>query len=307
MARDARNPIVSCVVEPSSGHEWEEDPVDGGAASPLPVLVVGGGVAGLECARVAALRGHPVTVAERRDEIGGVVPRAARGAGRERLALAARWLEDECRRLGVVIEVGREVGVDEVEAFDGRVVLCTGSRAGDRGYHVDDGATVLTALEVLDGATPPDGAVAVWDPVGGPVGISVAERLRQQSRQVHLLTPDLVAGNELSRTGDLAPANVRLLGAGVVLEKRTRLRRVAIDAAQVEDRFTGEPRSIPAASVVDAGYRLPDDHLWRAAGGRLPRAGDAVAPRTILEAILEGRRRAVELDVTSPALAGAQG
>jgi 2,4-dienoyl-CoA reductase (NADPH2) len=47
--------------------------------------------------------------------------------------------------------------------------------------------------------------------------------------------------------------------------------------------------------VVDAGHRLPDDRLWRATGERLPRAGDAVAPRTIYEAVLEGRRRAVEL------------
>src|SRR5207237_5397487 len=147
--RDVRNPIVSCVVEPSSGHEWEEDPVDGVAASPSPVLVVGGGVAGLECARVAALRGHPVTVAERRDEIGGVVPRAARGSGRERLALAARWLEDECRRLGVVIEVGREVGVDEVEAFDGRVVLCTGSRAGDRGRSEEHTSELQSHLNLV--------------------------------------------------------------------------------------------------------------------------------------------------------------
>src|SRR5262249_40961488 len=142
----------------------------------------------------------------------------------------------------------------------------------------------------------PEGSVAVWDPIGGPIGISVAEALRAQGRDVHLVTPDLIAGNELSRSGDLAPANVRLLGAGIVIEKRSLLRRVAPATIDVEDRFTGERRVLDVAAVVDAGHRLPDDRLWRESGQRLLRAGDAVAPRTIYEAILEGRRRALDLE-----------
>jgi len=149
---------------------------------------------------------------------------------------------------------------------------------------------------VLAGEALPDGPVAVWDPIGGPIAISVAESLRAGGREVHLVTPDLIAGNELSRSGDLAPANVRLLGTGVVIEKRALLRRVTIDAVQVEDRFTGELRAIPAVALVDAGYRLPNDRLWRASGENVLRAGDAVAPRSIHEAILEGRRRALELE-----------
>jgi hypothetical protein len=69
--------------------------------------------------------------------------------------------------------------------------------------------------------------------------------------------------------------------------------------AQLEHRFTGEPRTLAAAVVVDAGYRLPDDRLWRATGERLPRAGDAVAPRTVYEAVLEGRRAALALGARS--------
>jgi 2,4-dienoyl-CoA reductase (NADPH2) len=63
----------------------------------------------------------------------------------------------------------------------------------------------------------------------------------------------------------------------------------------VDDRFTGGPRTIAAAVLIDSGHRLPDDGLWRATGERHPRAGDALAPRTIHEAILEARRRAVEV------------
>jgi mycofactocin system FadH/OYE family oxidoreductase 1 len=298
--RDARNPIVSCVVEPSAGHEREDAPLAGPAHGARPVLVVGGGVAGLECARVAAGRGHSVTVVERDDRLGGALRAAARGAGRERLALIADWLEKECRRLGVTIETGREVGANEAAAFDGRAVLCTGSQPGRPTYDIEPDATVLSGRDTLDGTELPAGAVAVWDPIGGPVGISIAELLARQGRHVSLVTPDLIAGNELSRTGDLAPANVRLLSAGVCIERRSLLRRVAVGAIHVEDRFTGERRSIVAAALVDAGYRLPDDWLWRATGARLARAGDAIAPRSVLEAILEGRRVALALDADVP-------
>lgn len=311
MARDVRNPIVSCVVEPSSGHEEEDPPVPvavacgdsgpvvaaapGGGPASAEVLIVGGGVAGLEAARVAATVGHRVTLVEATARLGGILRTAAQGAGRQRLALVADWLESEVRRLGVDVQLEREVSADEAVAFGGAVVLCTGSLPGRRTYRVEEGATVCTAAEVLGGEAIPAGPVLVWDPIGGPIGISVAERLRAEGRDVALATPDLIAGNELARSGDLAPANVRLQASGITIERRTLLRAVAPGSVQVEHRFTGEGRTLPAAVVIDAGYRLPDDRLWRATGERLPRAGDAVAPRTVYEAILEGRRVALAL------------
>jgi 2,4-dienoyl-CoA reductase (NADPH2) len=296
MVRDARNPIVSCVVEPASGHEWQDEPVDGHAAVSRSVFVVGAGVAGMELARVTADRGHSVTVAEASDVLGATVRVASRGAGRERLGMIVEWLEAECTRLGVRFERGRQITHEDLLALDSDVVLCTGSRPGRTSYEVDGDATVRTAAAVLAGASLPQGPVAVWDPIGGPIGISVAEMLRAGGRDVHLVTPDLIAGNELSRSGDLAPANVRLLSAGVVMEKRSLLRRVTPAAIHVEDRFTGEERVVAVAAVVDAGYRLPDDRLWRETGERFARAGDAVAPRSIHEAVLEGRRAALELE-----------
>jgi 2,4-dienoyl-CoA reductase (NADPH2) len=139
----------------------------------------------------------------------------------------------------------------------------------------------------------PDGPIVIHDPIGGPIAISLAERLGARAT---LVTQDHIAGNELARSGDLAPANVRLQQLGVGIERRALLREVHVDHVVVEDRFSGARRTIPAAALVDAGFRLPDEGLWEATGGRHLRAGDCVAPRTVHEAVLEGRRAALAIE-----------
>ncbi len=185
--RDARNPLVSCVADPRSGHELTDraDPAALPGSGRRPVLVVGGGPAGLEAARVAASAGHPVRLAERSDRPGGVLRAAAVGPARERMARLADWLEAECRRLGVTLQTCTEVtaaGLDAARAAGAAVILATGGRpappGADYGGTGASGAMVrLDALEALAGREPPAGPVVVHDPVGGPVGVAVAEHL----------------------------------------------------------------------------------------------------------------------------------
>jgi hypothetical protein len=122
----------------------------------------------------------------------------------------------------------------------------------------------------------------------------MAEWLAGAGRQVWLITQDQVAGTLLSRSGDLADANTRLQRAGVQRELRARLRRAGAGLATLEDVFTGEQRSLPCAAVVDCGHRLPEETLYRSRPGTR-RAGDCIAPRTVLEAVLEGRRQALDI------------
>lgn len=290
--RDPRNPVVSCVVEPATGYETLEPAPSAGSArgTRRSVLVVGGGPAGLEAARVAALAGHRVRLVERADRLGGAVPLAACLPGRGRLLAVVEWLAGECQRLGVLVETGVQLGPDDLAATDERVIVATGARDAALPFPVQAGASVRTARRVLTdrlaGRDPlPPGPVVVWDPVGDPVGVGLAELLAA-THPVTLATPDPVVGSQLARSGDLVPAQQRLHAAGVRLVRAVAVRRVGPDGLVGEGRFTGAPVLLPGSVVlVDPGG--PDDALL--GPGRLA-AGDAVAPRSIEHAVREGRR-----------------
>jgi 2,4-dienoyl-CoA reductase (NADPH2) len=285
--RDARNPIVTCVVEPSTGHELDDPDWYATTRAAHDVVVAGGGVAGLETARVAALRGHRVRVDERRGQAGGMAAVAGPGAA------FVDWLLAELHHAGVAVRTGVAVPPGEANTHTPGaplLVQCTGSLPGVATYDIEPGAVVVDigALRAGDAVLPDDGPVAVFDPIGGPIAVALAEELGERAV---LLTHDNIAGNELSRSGDLAPANVRLQQRGVRIEKRTLLRAARPGEVLVEDRFTGERRTIAAVALVDCGFRLPTPPM----PGAVAQAGDAVAPRTILEAVLEARRAALAL------------
>ena len=179
------------------------------------------------------------------------------------------WWQREHARLGTDIATA----TDSWDADDRTVVIqATGSLPGPRPYEVADGAGVIDVADLRRGtATLPDeGMIVLFDPIGGPIAVSLAEELGPRAV---LITQDNIAGNELARTGDLAPANTRLAQQGVTIERRTLLRSVrpigtgALEV-EVEDRYTGQRRTIPCTAVVDCGFRVPTDADRRSGADR---------------------------------------
>ena len=278
--RDARNPIVTCIGEPTSGRETEDPDWYVPSPHPRDVVVVGAGPAGLEVARVAAIRGHRVTVVERSDQIGGLA-----GVAGPNRALVEWW-----RREHDVLDTDIRLSTSTWDPDAHNVVIqATGSVPGIRPYDVAEGAVVFDVADVRRGivSVPADGTVVVFDPIGGPIAVALAEELGQRAV---LITQDNIAGNELSRTGDLAPSNTRLAQAGVTVERRTLLRVARPGEVEIEDKYSGERRTIACSALVDCGFRVPTEPIDGAI-----QIGDAVAPRTLYEAVLEARRAALAI------------
>ncbi len=295
--RDVRNPLVSCTVEPDA----TAPPVRPVSPGSRAVLVVGAGPAGLEGARLLAAAGHRVRLVDRAAGPGGMLRRVARLPGRARFGLLADHLVAAARDAGVELLTGVDVASTDVDAADA-VLVATGAVDRPRPGVVP----VAALLADHDRGGVPDtgcqrgrhadtGTVVVDDPVGDGVGVAVAEMLAGEGADVVLVTPDPVVGKE---TADLVGAHVRVRRAGVRVVAHAAVVAVEPGRVVVRDVDTGVRMVIACGTVVDGGPRRAADPLGADRPG-LVRAGDAVAPRTVHEAVREGRRAAEALAETA--------
>ncbi|WP_281689556.1 FAD-dependent oxidoreductase [Pseudonocardia thermophila] len=265
------------------------------------VLVVGGGPAGLETARVAALRGHEVVLVERSGRLGGNINLAAAVPGREKIHEVIRWWDDRLADLGVEVRLGVEASPDFVAAQAADVVvIATGSRydrSGSTGFvsgpvpGLDD-TLAWTPEQVLTVQDRPGGTFVVLDEEGGTAGIGVSEFLAANGATVEYVTRWPAVAPFLGFRNWLPQVRRRLLGLGVRLTTSAYLKCVHDGDVVLFDIDTDVERTVEnVTGVVLVTRRIPNAGLVEALaseGCRVEVVGDASVPRRIGDAVRDG-------------------
>jgi 2,4-dienoyl-CoA reductase-like NADH-dependent reductase (Old Yellow Enzyme family)/NADPH-dependent 2,4-dienoyl-CoA reductase/sulfur reductase-like enzyme len=299
--RRYRDYWISCLINPSAGREFEW----GGdrftpAAQPKHVLVIGGGVAGLEAARVAAERGHRVTLAEASDRLGGQFRLAGLTPRRHQIIDFLDWYERQLSKLQVKVLLNTPLDEAEAKAMGAdQVIAATGSSPDGKGFQrampehdalpgVERG-NVASAEDVMARIARPGKRVILLDETSNWKGGGTALMLAEAGHEVTLVTGAAAVMAEMARTNADIQLRARLRELGVRMLTETILREWHGDGATVQP-FGGQPERIAADTLVIAATNVSERDLGDALGAAM--IGDAVAARNAAMAIYEGRKLA---------------
>jgi NADPH-dependent 2,4-dienoyl-CoA reductase/sulfur reductase-like enzyme len=302
--RRSRDYWISCLINPSAGREFEW----GGdrftpASKPKSVLVVGGGVAGLEAARVAAERGHRVTLVEASDKLGGQFRLAGLQPRRQQIIDFLAWYERQLTKLQVMVKLNAPWDSSDIKAFGAdEIIIATGSQPDGKGFQRAlpelealpglERGNVWSAEDVMGRTARLGKRVLVLDETANWKGGGTALYLAEAGHEVTIVTPAASVMLEMARTHAEVNLRFRLRQLGARLMTEAAMREWHGDGATVFC-FGGPDERIPADSLVIAATNVAESAIAEELGS--PAIGDAVAARTAVMAIYEGRKLAMQL------------
>ncbi len=291
----AFSPHLHCSINPETGREMRT-PFDGlaPAGRPRRLAVVGGGPAGMEAARIAAVRGHAVTLFEATEALGGQFLLAASLPHRAGLLRIVDHLIGELRESGAEVRFNSRIAeLAALEADFDEVVLATGAVPAGLSGDVGSPAVLSWADVLRDGAPIPSGAgraVFADEGTGFWFSYGVAEMLVEAGWRVTFATTSAALGAHLPNES-VAPMLGRLGAGGTSFRVLTAVEAAAGGGAVAINLASGEEEQLPADLIVAQTGRIATPPPG---GGRLPvhMIGDCVAPRRITHALFEAQRLA---------------
>lgn len=289
--------LLSCVVNPTVGLENVWGVMANKPATRVRrVIVVGGGPAGMEAARVAAERGHHVTLYEKSSALGGQINLAVKQVGRDELGRLVDYESRQLKRLGVTLRLGQAADVATITAsHPDAVVIATGARQAlpNLPGAAEKAPNVVSVEDIFSGAHMPSRTAVVWDHDGHYKAASTSEHLATQGVRVFHVTPRSMLAPEVPAISVIG-VNQRLRRNKVVVMISTGVRRLVPDGVVVYDVFSGQEETIAGVdTLVVSGLDVPENSLFSALQGKVEQLyviGDAAAPRRAFEAVSEGHR-----------------
>jgi len=309
---------MRCAINPAVGDERfvHLEP----ARTQLSVAVVGGGPGGMETARIAALRGHKVTIFEKSGELGGAILYCCTVPAKTKMRWYADWLRRQMALLGVEVRYHAAPRPPELQGFDA-VILATGGRVARPGVPGIELPLVATFEDLLrckmdkcefyyEGKQPPvecGRRVLVWG--DHYAAADAAEKLAGQGREVTVVTenPDFAAWMEPCHKDVMLKRFAGSNGEGLKSKPFEHPVTVIANATVVEIKDGGEvtlmdnrfvKSTLAVENVVLAAVE-PDDGLYRElleAGMTAVRIGDCRQVRNLRAAVTEGANAGLTLD-----------